>query len=48
MPTLGAQALRELAKHADAADQPRPTSPHSEALDDTLTIRTARTEGTDR
>jgi bifunctional UDP-N-acetylglucosamine pyrophosphorylase/glucosamine-1-phosphate N-acetyltransferase len=34
IPVLGAQALRELRKHADAATAPKPTSPHSEALDD--------------
>jgi bifunctional UDP-N-acetylglucosamine pyrophosphorylase/glucosamine-1-phosphate N-acetyltransferase len=43
IPVLGSQALHELRRHADAATEPRPTSPHSEALGDATTTRT---EGT--
>jgi bifunctional UDP-N-acetylglucosamine pyrophosphorylase/glucosamine-1-phosphate N-acetyltransferase len=46
IPVLGAQALRELRRHADAAGTTEPTSPQSAALEET---NTSTTEGaTDR
>ncbi|WP_281255180.1 bifunctional UDP-N-acetylglucosamine diphosphorylase/glucosamine-1-phosphate N-acetyltransferase GlmU [Luteimicrobium subarcticum] len=46
LPALGAQAMRELDRHAVAAQTPPPTSPHSEALREEITTRTEG--GTDR